>query len=215
MKAFIFDLDGTLIDSLQDLADAVNLMLVQHGFPARPHDIFPKLIGEGVHNLVERAIPDSVRTTADIPALVADYQDHYQKTWNQKTRPYHGIQETITTLRKQGIRIAVLSNKPHGFTILCCAHFFPAGTFDLVLGARDDVPRKPHPQAGHKIAQALGFTPGECAYIGDSGLDMEFAVNSGMYPAGVLWGFRGRAELLECGAKFLAEKPSDLLKLLA
>jgi phosphoglycolate phosphatase len=215
MKAFIFDLDGTLIDSLEDLADAVNLMLAQHGFPGRPLDLFPKLIGEGVHSLVERAIPDEVRATADIPALVTDYQAHYQNTWRSKTRPYAGIGGVLDRLRAGGVRTAVLSNKPDRFTRLCCEHFFPPGTFDIVLGARDNVPRKPHPQAALEVSRGLGVALDECVYAGDSGLDMQFAVNAGMYPAGVLWGFRGRDELVECGARFLAEKPSDLLKLLA
>ncbi len=213
MKAFIFDLDGTLINSLDDLADAVNLMLAKHGYPTRPLELFPQYIGEGVHKLVERALPLEARSPDEVATLVADYQRHYSATWNNKTRAYDGITDVLETLRQRGLKIAVLSNKPHHFTKLCCDQFFPAGIFDAVLGAREDVPRKPHPQAAHELASQLGLSTSDCAYVGDSGLDMQFAVNAGMYPAGVLWGFRSAEELRENGAQKLISRPDELLEL--
>jgi phosphoglycolate phosphatase len=209
MKAFIFDLDGTLIDSLEDLADAVNLMLKERGYPQQPLKVFPQYIGEGVHKLVERALPHDGR--ARIDECVADYQRHYGVTWDHKTKPYEGILEALQELREYGYKIGVLSNKPHEFTLKCCGHFFPDGTFDIVLGARDDVPRKPDPAGALEIAQAFEVEPAECFYVGDSGIDMQTARNAGMSGIGVLWGFRDEAELRENRARFIVAKPADLV----
>lgn len=213
MKAFIFDLDGTLIDSLADIAEAVNRALDQHGFPRQPLESFPQFIGEGVGALVERAVPADALPALDIPAMIACYQQHYADTWREKTVAYDGIADVIRALRDRGIITAVLSNKPDSFTKLCCDHFFAPGSFAAVRGAREGVPRKPHPQAGLELASELGVTPDECAYIGDSGLDMEFAVNTGMLPVGVLWGFRSENELRACGARTIMNAPQELLTL--
>ena len=210
MKAFIFDLDGTLINSLEDLADAVNLMLVERGYPERPLSLFPQYIGEGVHKLVERAIPPEALENEDLPARIADYQRHYAATWKNKTRPYPGITDAIATLRARGLKTAVISNKPHRFTELCCEHFFAPGTFDAVLGARDGVPRKPHPQAAFEMAEMLRVRISDCTYVGDSGLDMEFANNAGMFALGVLWGFRSEEELRANGAQRLIRSAAEL-----
>lgn len=213
MKAFIFDLDGTLIDSLEDLADAVNLMLVENGYPQRPLELFPQFIGEGVQKLVEQALPTEALAHVNLAELVKGYQRFYEATWKNKTRPYDGIADVLKALRQRGLKIAVLSNKPDHFTQLCCDHFFPEGTFDAVLGAREGVPRKPHPQAAHEVASRLGVSVADCAYVGDSGLDMQFAVNAGMYAVGVLWGFRSEDELRENGAQLLISRPEELLEL--
>lgn len=214
MKAFIFDLDGTLIDSLADIAEAVNRALDQHGLPRQPLESFPQFIGEGVGTLVERAVPADARHKLNIPAIIDHYQQHYVDTWRDKTKVYDGITEVISALRANGIKTAVLSNKPDHFTKLCCNHFFAPDSFDMVLGAREGVPRKPHPQAGFELAVELGVSVNACLYIGDSGLDMMFAVNSGMLPVGVLWGFRSEAELRANGAHRLMASPLELLSLI-
>lgn len=211
MKAFIFDLDGTLIDSLEDLADAVNLMLKERGYPPLPLKVFPRYIGEGVQKLVERALPREAAGKVSLDECVADYQRHYGATWNQKTKPYDGILETLEELREYGYKIGVLSNKPHAFTVKCCEHFFPEGIFDIVLGARDNVPRKPDPAGALEIATALEILPAECFYVGDSGIDMQTARNAGMSGIGVLWGFRDERELRENRARFIVSKPDDLV----
>ncbi len=214
IKVFIFDLDGTLINSLADIAEAVNRALDEHGFPRRPLGLFPQFIGEGVHKLVERAVPGEALPGIDIPGMMADYQRHYAETWHEQTVPYAGIETVIRVLRAAGMLTAVLSNKPDHFTKLCCDHFFPAGSFAAVVGAREGVPRKPHPAAGLDLARQLGVFPEECAYVGDSGLDMQFAVNTGMFPLGVLWGFRGEDELRANGASRLVARPEEILSLL-
>ncbi len=212
MQAILFDLDGTLIDSLEDLADAVNAMLVEHGFPTQPLALFPQYIGDGVGKLVERALPEGSRSAAEVDACVADYQRHYESTWDKKTRPYPGMLETLNALRARGIKTAVLSNKPDHFTQKCCERFFPAGCFDKVLGARDHVPRKPHPAGALEIAGcSWASLPAPCAYIGDSGLDMDMARNAGMLPVGALWGFRGEQELRAHGAMKLVARAEHLL----
>lgn len=214
MKAFIFDLDGTLIDSLKDLAEAVNRTLDQHGFPCRPLAEFPKLIGEGVHRLIEQAVPEDALPNLNLGSIVSDYQRHYDDTWSETTRPYPGILDVLGQLREAGVKTAVLSNKQEKFTRLCCDRFFPEGSFDAVVGAREGVPRKPLPKAGLDLMQDLGVSSSESIYVGDSGLDMQFAVNTGMMPVGVLWGFRSKEELLACGAARLATKPAELLSVL-
>jgi phosphoglycolate phosphatase len=215
MKVFIFDLDGTLIDSLADLAEAVNRMLDDHDYPRAPLSVFPQYIGDGVRALVTRALPREVVDKEDIDARVAEYQKHYLDTWHDQTRPYAGINETLDDLVAHGMKLAVLSNKPDHFTKLCCSHFFPNVPFAPVLGARDSVPRKPDPAAALEICRELGMTPQDCAFVGDSGIDMATAVNAGMLPVGVRWGFRGEAELLQHGAKELVSHPDDLVCLVS
>lgn len=215
MKAFIFDLDGTLIDSLADLAEAINRMLAARGYPPQPMSVFPKYVGDGVRALVERALPPEALATEDVDARVLEYQRHYSETWKLKTRPYVGIIEALEALHQRGQKLAVLSNKPHVFTLLCCKHFFPGIPFEAVYGARADVPKKPHPAAALQICEELGVSPSECAYVGDSDIDMELAVNAGMLPVGVKWGFRGEKELRASGAVELMSHPDDLVCLVS
>jgi len=211
MKAFIFDLDGTLIDSLADLAEGINRMLDDRGYPRQPLDAFPLYIGDGVRVLVEKALPATALAGEDVEARVLDYQRHYGDTWNQETRPYDQIVELLQSLRARGYKIGVLSNKPHAFTVLCCDHFFPDFKFDVVFGARDGVERKPNPAGALEIAKLMDLSPEDCAFVGDSGIDMETAVRAGMLPIGVKWGFRDEAELREHGAEVLVEHPSEIL----
>ncbi len=210
-KAFVFDLDGTLIDSLADLAGAINQMLVARGFPIRELSVFPEFIGDGVRALVERALPEGFHEETFILQCVTEYQQHYEKGWRMQTQVYAGMLNTLTQLKASGIRLACISNKPHYFTELCCAHFFPEGTFERVLGHRAEVPKKPDPAGAFELAEAMGLKTEEMAYIGDSGIDMQFATNSGMRAVGVTWGFRSEKELRETGAEVLVHRPEELL----
>ncbi len=211
IKAYLFDLDGTLIDSLKDLASAVNRMLVEQGYPERDLALFPEYIGDGMRQLVSRALPESARTDAIIDCCLKSYQQQYQKGWHDQTIVYAGMQDVLDELKGRGLKIGCISNKPHHFTQLCCDHFFPADTFAVVLGQRDEVPRKPDPAGAHEAAALLGLTPADCAYVGDSGIDMAFAKNSGMRGIGVSWGFRSVAELQAHGADVIVHLPWDLL----
>ena len=211
LKALIFDLDGTLVDSLADLATAVNRMLDDNGYPRVSIDMFPQHIGDGMNKLVERALPGDKRDPENVERCAAEYLAHYEKCWHDDTRAYDGMAETIAALRSRGARLGVISNKPHRFTVLCSEHFFPAGSFEVILGQREGTPRKPDPAAGLEMAQRMGLAPSECGYIGDSGVDMEFGTRSGMKTIGVLWGFRDREELVASGAEVLISHPAELL----
>lgn len=211
LKAFIFDLDGTLVDSLADLATAVNRMLDDNGYPRVSIDMFPQHIGDGMKKLVERALPADKRDPENVERCAAEYLAHYDKCWHDDTSIYDGMTDAIAALSARGLRLGVISNKPHRFTVLCSEFFFPKGSFEVILGQREGIPRKPDPAAGLELARRMGLEPSDCAYIGDSGVDMEFGTRSGMKRIGVLWGFRDREELVASGAEVLISHPSELL----
>ncbi|MBE7498141.1 MAG: HAD family hydrolase [Verrucomicrobiaceae bacterium] len=210
-KAFIFDLDGTLIDSLADIAESINRMLDARGFPRCEVDVFKQMVGDGMEKLVERALPEDRRAdSALIHACVEEYRAHYDTLWNTQTRPYEGIPELLKALKARGLKLGVISNKAHRFTVPMTEHFFGPACFDAILGQRAEVPRKPAPDGAHEMAALLGLKTSEMAYVGDSGIDMAFAKNSGMRAVGVRWGFRGERELIEHGADLLVSHPCEL-----
>jgi phosphoglycolate phosphatase len=213
-RAVIFDLDGTLLDTIDDLADAMNAALTAHGLPQRPDVNEHKyMVGDGVLNYVLRALPEDRRGDRRlVEALTKTYRANYFAGWKNKTRPYDGVIELVDALRNRGIRLAVLSNKPDDTTKLTVRQFVGPEHFDLVRGATEGVPLKPDPAAALAIANELGISPEQFAYVGDTATDMKTAVNAGMYPIGALWGFRKADELLAAGAAALAEKPIDVLR---
>ncbi len=212
-KAFIFDLDGTLIDSLADIAESINRMLDARGYPRCQQEVFKQMVGDGMEKLVERALPQDARNEALIKVCVEEYRAHYDTLWNAQTRPYPGIVEMLKTLQARGMKLGVISNKAHRFTVPMTEHFFGADVFDHILGQRTQVPRKPAPDGAHEMATFLGLRTDEMAYVGDSGIDMQFAQSSGMRAVGVRWGFRSEAELIECGADVLLSSPAELFNL--
>ncbi len=215
IKAVIFDLDGTLLDSLEDIADSIDKMLLGRGYPVcGDPEIFRQMIGDGMDHLVARALPEEARTPEIIAAGVEEYRAHYEELWRNKTRIYDGIGEMLDALEAQGLKLAVISNKAHRFVIPMCHHFFGSQRFLGILGQRPEVERKPDAAGGLEMAAQLGVDPAECAYIGDSGVDMAFAKNCGMLGIGVRWGFRTEAELLAHGACHLISHPAELLPLL-
>lgn len=213
MKAFVFDLDGTLIDSLADIAESINRMLDARGYPRCETEIFKQMVGDGMEKLVERALPEAVREPTLIHTCVEEYRAHYDQLWNAQTRPYTGIVEALEALNARGLKLAVISNKAHRFTVPMTEHFFGAGRFDHILGQRAEVPRKPDPAGAVEMANVLGVRLEEMAYVGDSGIDMQFARNAGMRAVGVTWGFRSVQELQECGAQALVHYPAEIVGL--
>lgn len=212
-EAYIFDLDGTLIDSLADIAESINRMLDDRGYPrCRPED-FKQMVGDGMEKLVERALPEAVREESLILICVEEYRAHYDQLWQEQTRPYEGIMEMLAALKARGVKLGVISNKAHRFTVPMTEHFFGRTVFDHILGQRAEVPRKPAPDGAHEMASVLGVEVTKCAYVGDSGIDMAFAKNAGMLGIGVSWGFRSVAELREHGADLIVDSPSELLAL--
>jgi phosphoglycolate phosphatase len=216
----LFDLDGTLLDTLEDLAAAGNRALGAVRLPPLPVDSYRLLVGAGARNLAVRAIatagswlPDQV--SADLAdQFLTVFQDTYDQNWADRTRPYPGVKELLQSLRTAGCKLAVLSNKPDYFTQRIVSHFFPAGMFQAVFGKVDGWPVKPDPALALEICRQLAVDPAVAVLVGDSGSDMATAVNAGMIPVGVLWGFRSKEELVTQGARWLADSPDALLRLL-
>jgi phosphoglycolate phosphatase len=212
-KAYIFDLDGTLIDSLADIAESINRMLDGRGYPRCAAGDFTQMIGDGMEKLVERALPEQARTESLILTCVEEYRAHYDQLWQDQTRPYAGIVEMLAALKARGVKLGVISNKAHRFTVPMTEHFFGPAVFDHILGQRAEVPRKPDAAGAHEMAAALGLATADLAYVGDSGIDMAFAKNAGMLGIGVSWGFRSVEELREHGADLIVNHPAELLTL--
>ncbi len=207
----VFDLDGTLIDSLGDIADSMNLMLASHGYPLHSPEAYRTFVGDGILMLIKRALPAGL-SEAEYLAQKDEYAAIYRQNLQHKTKPYPGIPELLRRLEAAGLRLAVVSNKPHDATGHLVRSCFPEIRFAAVLGQRDGVPRKPDPAGPLEAAQAMGLEPARIAYVGDSGVDMHTARNAGMTPCGVLWGFRGADELRESGAAALCADPEALYR---
>jgi phosphoglycolate phosphatase len=211
MKAVLFDLDGTLLDTLEDIANACNAALRQHGFPPHPAAAYRYYVGDGVPTLISRVVPQQNQDAETLREVANAYREEYQRSWNVATRPYGGITELLEQLNHRGIALAVLSNKPDDFTRRCVEEFLPKRRFSMVQGASQSFPPKPNPAAALHIATRLKLPTHEFVYVGDTDTDMKTAVAAGMLPAGALWGFRTADELTRSGARLLLESPADLL----
>jgi phosphoglycolate phosphatase len=214
VKAVLFDLDGTLLDTLEDIANSVNSALLRYGLPTHSVDAYRYFIGDGVTTLVSRALPDENRDNDIIAKCVKGFRQEYSRNWNVNTRPYEGVPELLDALAAKHIKMAVLSNKPDDFTKQCVSELLPNHSFEMILGQRDAIPIKPAPVGALQIADRLGIPPSRFLYLGDSAIDMKTAARAGMFPVGALWGFRPLEELLEHGAQAVIERPVDLLGLL-
>lgn len=211
IKAVLFDLDGTLLDTLSDLADSMNAVLTSLGLPAHSRDAYRYFVGDGLEVLAQRVLPDDHRVPAMIVRCAEGMRARYQEHWADRTRPYQGIPELLDSLAGRGLRLNILSNKPDDFTRLMVDHFLPGWQWSQVRGARPDTPKKPDPRAALTIASQLGLAPQQFLYLGDTNTDMRTASAAGMHPVGVLWGFRTRTELEQAGAKATISHPLDLL----
>ncbi len=208
-QAAIFDLDGTLLNTLGDLCGAVNAGLAARGYPPIDEEQTRQRVGNGIRNLILRSLPEGT-DDGTIDACLADFRAHYEAHLQDRTRPYPGIPELLRALRTQGVKTAVLSNKYDPASKRLIASFFP-GLVDLTFGEREGVPRKPDPTSAKEVLETLDVPAAETLYIGDSGVDMQTAKNAGLTAAGVTWGFRSREVLLENGADFLVDHPAQLL----
>ena len=190
--AVIFDLDGTLVDTLGDLADAANQALQEHGIAPLPVQQYKMLVGAGARNLILRCLAAAgIRGTPDqeqVASLTETFKAAYQHNWHICTRPYPGISQMLQQLHHANLRLAVLSNKPDLFTQKVVARYFPDRLFDAVLGQTDAVPLKPDPAGALLLCRRLDCDPDKTVLVGDTGTDMETAVRAGLWPAGVLWG---------------------------
>ena len=213
-KAVLFDLDGTLLDTIDDIGDAINRVLTQKGFSTHNMDTYRRLVGNGALNTIIGALPEDKRIDSVINSCLKAFQEDYSRNWNVKTRAYDGIPELLDSLTVRGVKITVLSNKPHRYTKQCMEGFLPDWDFDVVFGQRDDVPRKPDPAGALEIAEKLDLSPSDFLYLGDTEVDMKTSIDAGMFPVGVLWGFRSAEELKENGAEVLIKRPFEALDLL-
>lgn len=214
-KAVIFDLDGTLLDTIGDLTDSMNLTLSRFGFKGHDQETYKYFIGDGIEALVQRALPPPENRDEKMVARgVAAMREEYALRWDKKTRPYPGIPELLDNLSQKGWPISILSNKPDDSTRQVVAKLLPRWSFQIILGSRPSVPKKPDPTAALEIARLLNLSPAQFLYLGDTGTDMQTALSAGMFPVGVLWGFRTAQELMDQGARVLIEKPLDLLQYL-
>ena len=209
IKAAIFDLDGTLTNTLNDIATAMNRSLRLHGLTEFQVDEYRYLVGDGAKVLACRA----VRDRQDLAESVRrEYQAYYQDHTLDTTRPYPGIPELLQALTERGIQVCVLSNKPHADTCGVVRHFFPEIPFAQIRGQVEGVPVKPDPTGALLIARALSLPPDAFVYLGDTNVDMRTARNAGMHPVGVTWGFRPAEELTQAGAEHLIGNPLELLR---
>lgn len=211
IKAVLFDLDGTLTDTLQDIADAMNRSLRLHSLPEWPVEAYRYLVGDGAKKLAERAVRERHELALSVQR---EYQAYYATHNLVTTKPYEGVPEMLTALQAQGIKLAVFSNKPDADTKNVVQHFFPEVSWMTVRGQISGIPVKPAPAGALLTAQALGEVPQDILYLGDTSTDMLCARNAGMMPVGALWGFRTEEELRESGAVRCLTHPMEVLNCL-
>ena len=210
-EAIIFDLDGTLLNTLDDLADANNQALTEMGFPTHPVESYKYHIGNGVRLLLERTLPEGHRDDATVEKGVEMMKAAYNKCWDNKTRPYEGIAEMLDELTRRGVRMAILSNKPHAYTSVIVDKLLANWDFEEVWGVSDAVAPKPDPAGINSLVEKMGVATENLLYLGDTATDMETATGADIFAVGVLWGFRQADELTQSGANVLLSKPSELL----
>ena len=209
----IFDLDGTLVDSLPGIAASLNRSLTAHGLPGHSDAAIRSFVGDGLKTLVQRAAPAA--DPALLASLIALFKKDYELSWSQGTRIYPGIHQMLEELQQDGYHLGVLSNKTHDFTVAMVRAVFPRIHFARVLGQQDGTRHKPHPDGALQIAATLGTAPATCVIIGDSSIDLETAANAGMQAIAVSWGYHDRARLLAAGATRILDHPAELPDMLA
>lgn len=214
VKLAIFDLDGTLLDTIGDLAASCDVVMQMNGLPQHTTDEYRQMVGRGILRLVEAAIPEQMRSPEYVEKVRRDFVAYYLDHIDLHTHPYNGIPELIDAMKERGVKIAVASNKFQAGTERLIRSFFPDVEFVAVLGQRVGVLLKPDPQIDLEIIEAAGVEPSETLHIGDSGVDMQTAHAAGVRAVGVTWGFRSREELAESGADVIVDHPEEILNLL-
>lgn len=209
----IFDLDGTLLNSITDLGNACNVALKQFGYPLHDEQAYKKFVGNGIYKLVERSLPKEARNQENVLKVKAIFDAYYKAHSLDETRPYPGIELLLMKLKEKGIHCGVVTNKAHEYAVELTQKFF-AATIEKTLGQREGIPTKPHPQGVLEMMTYFQVEPSECLYIGDSNVDIQTAKAAGVTSIGVLWGFREAKELENEGANYLAENVKDLEKII-
>lgn len=212
-KLVIFDLDGTLLNTIDDLGNAANYALEQCGFPTHPLEAYPRFVGNGVRKLIERVLPESARTPDQIDRLLKKFFEYYGNHMTDLTKPYPGIAELLRQLTDKGIKVAVASNKYQEATSKIISHFFPEIPWVAVVGQKEGVPVKPDPSVVFEILAEAQVPKADVLYVGDSGVDMETARRACVESVGVSWGFRSITELREHYADHIVDTPSAILRM--
>ncbi len=208
-KAVLFDLDGTLLDTIDDLADSMNNVLADLNLPRHSVEAYKYFVGDGLEILVKRALPEN--SSEDLLKKAYNLmREEYGRNWANKTKPYDGITDLLRLLSANDIKMTILTNKPDDTAQKVVSKFLAGYNFELVLGARTGIPKKPNPEGALEIAERLGIEPSQFLYFGDTKTDMKTAQSAGMFPVGVLWGFRKADELVESGAKVIISHPLNL-----
>ena len=202
------------MDTLEDLADSVNRVLRARGFPTHKLEAYRFFVGDGSRMLVKRALPENERSDESLERYLRAFQKDYAAAWDVKTKPYEDTPQLLSILAQKDVRMAVCSNKPHAFAVMCVERLLNKWAFDHIVGQSDRYPKKPAPDSALAIARYMGVRPTEMLFVGDSGVDMQTAVAAGMLPVGAAWGFRPEEELLENGCRFMAHGPLDVLQFL-
>lgn len=215
IKAVIFDLDGTLADTIEAIREGLNLTMREFGFPEHTYDEVRSYVNNGARELCRRAMPAGLQSDENkVDEVKALYDKMYEKTYFLTDRTYGGVVEALTTLKENGYRIAVLSNKQDEFVKKLCTELLPEGICDTCYGQSAKYPKKPDPTVPHLIAKELGVLPSECAFVGDSDVDIMTAKNAGMTSIGVSWGYRPAALLASLGADLIVNTPDGIVKFL-
>jgi phosphoglycolate phosphatase len=209
-QGVVFDLDGTLLDTLEDISAAVNRVLAARGFATHNREAYRWFVGDGSAVLIERALPPAYRTPPVIEACLAEFLADYNNHWSNVTRPYQGITDLLHYLQNQTIPIAIVTNKPHQFTGIMVEHYFPDIRFCSTAGYRRGTRKKPDPGQALTAVRTMKRDPARCIFLGDSAVDMQTAVAAGMIPIGAGWGFRPSEELWGAGARYVISHPMEL-----
>lgn len=209
VQLVIFDLDGTLINSVEDLRDATNYALNKNGYPEHEIDKYYYFVGNGILKLIERAVPENTDKNM-VQKVLSDFSQYYGKHYADKTKPYQGISELIDTIKKSNVKIAVASNKADNFAKTIIKDIF-GDVFDYVIGQQDNIPKKPEPDMINMIMNSLKVNQADTVMVGDTNVDILTAKNSCIKSVGCLWGFRTRKELEDAGADFIIAHPQELL----
>ncbi|MDD3171401.1 MAG: HAD family hydrolase [Bacilli bacterium] len=213
-KYVIFDLDGTLLNTIEDITDALNIAFLKNGFKPYTIQDVKYFVGSGVDTLVKRSLDKRSISSKYYESVKNIYLDEYMKCQRNKTRPYEGIIDLLEILKREGIRMAVVSNKPQIDTAKVVYHFFGKGIFDVIIGAKEGMPLKPNPEVIYEVMAILGADNHNTLYVGDSDIDMKTALNANLRSAGCTWGFRTMMELVENKASYIVNSPLEILKIM-